>query len=200
MMTERLSINGMRFRLADIMAMGDWNEQFEIIECLGVLHHLQDPEAGLKHLVNLLVPGGIIKLGYYSAAARENITRLRHERPPQGDVADREYIRELRHRLFSDPHYRQYADVLELGDFYTTSGASNVLLHEQESQYTIPRLQQVLDDAGLQFLSFIEEDKPRFAAAGGQGSPSELMNWHPLEEKDPKFFAGMYEFYCQKKP
>ena len=141
-----------------------------------------------------------MKLGFYSAAARENITRLRHELPHQGEESGQQYIRDLRHALFFDPHYRQYADVLELGDFYTLSGASNVLLHEQESQYSIPQLQQVLDDLGLQFLSFIEEDKPRFAAAGGQGSPFELMNWHPLEEKDPKFFAGMYEFYCQKKP
>ena len=199
MMAERLNLTSMRFRLADIMTMNGWEERFEIIECLGVLHHLEDPEAGLQNLVDLLVPGGIMKLGYYSSAARQNISELRRERPRQGDESDQDYVRGLRHRLFTDPDYRQYADILELGDFYTTSGASNVLLHEQESQYTIPRLQQVLDDHGLQFLSVIEEDKPRFAAAGGVGSPFELMNWHPLEEKDPKFFAGMYEFYCQKK-
>ncbi len=199
MMAERLNITTMRFSVADIMAMDTWDQQFDIIECLGVLHHLENPEAGLKNLVDLLVPGGIIKLGYYSEAARANITRLRQERPPQGQQSDRDYIRELRHRLVTDPEYREYTDILELGDFYTSSGASNVLLHEQEAQYTLPRLQQVLDDHGLQFLSVIEEDKPRFAAAGGQGSPHELMNWHPLEQQNPKFFAGMYEFYCQKK-
>ena len=199
MMAERMGLSNMRFAIGDIMRLDEWTEKFDIIECMGVLHHLDDPEAGLANLVGLLAPGGIIKLGYYSEAARENISRLRSERPPQGDKTDRDYVREIRHKLFTDPAYRQYADIAELGDFYSLSGASNVLLHEHEVRYSIPRLQQVLDDQGLQFLSFIDEAKPRFAAAGGQGSPFNLMNWAPLEEQDPKFFAGMYEFYCQKK-
>jgi SAM-dependent methyltransferase len=41
-------------------------ESFDFISCLGVLHHLPDPEEGFRSLVRLLAPGGIVLLYLYS--------------------------------------------------------------------------------------------------------------------------------------
>ena len=44
------------------------DQPYDFISCLGVLHHCQDPEKNLKHLLKMLNPGGYLLLdvyGYY---------------------------------------------------------------------------------------------------------------------------------------
>lgn len=41
-------------------------EAFDFIYCLGVLHHLPDPQAGFEDLVQLLAPGGLMLIYLYS--------------------------------------------------------------------------------------------------------------------------------------
>ena len=53
------------------------NKKFSVIECVGVLHHLKDPEEGLKVLLNILEPNGYLKLGLYSDYARKHIVETR---------------------------------------------------------------------------------------------------------------------------
>jgi len=55
----------------------EWNtfdqvnpESFGFISSLGVLHHLPDPEAGFRSLVELLAPDGLF-LSIYTAALRD---------------------------------------------------------------------------------------------------------------------------------
>ena len=49
------------------------DRQFDIVECVGVLHHMAEPTAGWRVLVNLLAPGGLMKIGLYSETARKDI-------------------------------------------------------------------------------------------------------------------------------
>jgi len=42
---------------------------FDFVTCLGVLHHLADPQAGFRRLVELLAPGGQILVYLYSRPA-----------------------------------------------------------------------------------------------------------------------------------
>ncbi len=40
-------------------------EKFDYIVCLGVLHHLPDPQGGFDRLVSLLKPGGVLSIWVY---------------------------------------------------------------------------------------------------------------------------------------
>ena len=44
----------------------------DLIESLGVLHHLADPWEGWDRLLALLRPGGVMMLGLYSQPARRS--------------------------------------------------------------------------------------------------------------------------------
>jgi SAM-dependent methyltransferase len=48
-------------------------EAFDFVSCLGVLHHLPDPEDGFDRLVRVLRPGGRILIYVYSRPARFGI-------------------------------------------------------------------------------------------------------------------------------
>ena len=62
---------------ADILHLHQMGKEFDIIESSGVLHHMDEPMAGWKVLVDLLKPGGLIKIGLYSELARSQIVKTR---------------------------------------------------------------------------------------------------------------------------
>ena len=49
---------------------------FGFVSCLGVLHHLEDPRDGLRRLVELLAPGGILLVYLYSQAEGRGLRRV----------------------------------------------------------------------------------------------------------------------------
>jgi SAM-dependent methyltransferase len=51
---------------ADLRRMPFADESFDFVSCLGVLHHLSDPEDGFRRLVRLLRPGGTCLIYVYS--------------------------------------------------------------------------------------------------------------------------------------
>lgn len=54
---------------ADLISMPFGPETFEFISCLGVLHHLTDPERGFQELATRLVRGGRLLIYVYSRAS-----------------------------------------------------------------------------------------------------------------------------------
>jgi len=61
---------------ADLRAAPAAAGRFDLVTCLGVLHHLDDPRAGFRSLVRLLAPGGRILVYLYSRPAGFGARRL----------------------------------------------------------------------------------------------------------------------------
>ena len=182
---------------------------FNLVKCNGVLHHMAEPEAGLKALVSVLSQGGVLHLGLYSARA-VNATRratmgLARE-PRFGDGRDDGGIRLLRReamqRSEADP-VRTPADLFT--DWYSLSGTRDLLFHVHERFYTPAQLRGVLHRAGLRFVAF---DLPavvleRFRAwlpADARDNPSaeqSLELWDAFEQAFPTTFVKMLSFYAQ---
>ncbi len=58
-----------RFREGDLLNLRP-PPLYDLITCLGVLHHTADPIRALERLVRMLAPGGHIYLGLYHAPGR----------------------------------------------------------------------------------------------------------------------------------
>jgi 2-polyprenyl-3-methyl-5-hydroxy-6-metoxy-1,4-benzoquinol methylase len=52
---------------------------FDIIESIGVLHHMKEPMAGWRVLTDLLKTGGLMNIGLYSESARRHIVKARDD-------------------------------------------------------------------------------------------------------------------------
>ena len=76
-MADKFGIQNIEFMQADILNLKDLNRKFPVIESVGVLHHMENPEKGWEVLRNILEPGGIMRLGLYSQTARKDIKRIR---------------------------------------------------------------------------------------------------------------------------
>ena len=72
-------INNINFMQGDILDIKNINKEFDIIECVGVLHHMENPKDGLRKITNVLKKNGLIKIGLYSRLARRNITKFRNQ-------------------------------------------------------------------------------------------------------------------------
>ena len=123
----------------DILDAGNLNQKYEVIETVGVLHHMEKPEKGLKILLNQLVDGGYIKIGLYSKIARKKIADLR-ENFSEGDKSRKiDNIRDIRSKIIkeSDEAFRRVA---MSSDFFTTSTFIDLLLHAQEINLQYQRL------------------------------------------------------------
>jgi len=42
-----------------------WNGEFDYVMCIGVLHHLPDPQEGFRRLIEMIKPGGTISIWVY---------------------------------------------------------------------------------------------------------------------------------------
>jgi len=194
-----LGLQGLRFAQADLLGLGSTGMQFDAIECTGVLHHLRDPAAGLRALVALLKPGGVMKLALYSERARAGVVAARALIARDGIAPDLAGIRAARELVLALPADSPARAVALGTDFYSASGARDLLLHVQEHRHTLAQLDGMLRTVGLEFLGF-EFGDPAPAAAYRERHPDDpaatsLANWARLEDDQPEIFVGMYQFW-----
>jgi 2-polyprenyl-3-methyl-5-hydroxy-6-metoxy-1,4-benzoquinol methylase len=194
--SRELSLTNIEYGQADILKLAALGRRFDVIETVGVLHHLADPAAGWRALLSLLRPHGLMLVGLYSATARQSLTAARAFIAQRGYRPTPENIRSCRQELiqrFGLPPFR---------DFSSTSGCRDLLFNVMEHQFTIPQIEAFLDDNHLTFLGF-EQLPPDVIRQFQQQFPdadaaSDLDSWHAFEQKHPLTFGNMSFFWTQK--
>ncbi len=190
---------------ADILDMKDWDGQFNIIECSGVLHHMEDPFAGWKTLNDLLVPDGYFKIGLYSELARKQIVEARKFIAEKGYSSTDEGIRACRQEIIALPaDHPMRQRLLGANDFFSMSLLRDFIFHVQEHRMTLPQIQEMMSALKLACISInvpgvthvlgYEKMFPQDIAR------TNLSNWHIYEEKNPDTFVSMYQFWARKMP
>ncbi|MDA9219898.1 methyltransferase domain-containing protein, partial [Luminiphilus sp.] len=197
--TSELGITGIEYLQADILNLSEVGQDFDIIESVGVLHHMDDPMAGWRVLVDLLKTGGLMKIGLYSELARRDIVKAREEIALQEMGTSEAEIRRFRQAIAksNDEHHQQLTDS---GDFFSLSTLRDLIFHVQEHRFTLPGTSCCLDELGLKFCGF---ENPGIADKfqqffGEEADICDLSLWHQFEESHPSTFAAMYQFWCQK--
>jgi SAM-dependent methyltransferase len=195
---SHFGLANLRFAQADLLALDKSSGPFDIIEAVGVLHHLADPLAGLRVLSGRLRKGGLILAGLYSTTARQNIARLRADKAYPGPGADDDAARRYRARLMASA---EDALLLRSHDFYAMSDFRDLVLHEQEATVGLPELEKHLAECGLIFRGFMLPSLvyTQFTSAfPDDGWPGKLANWHEFEQQKPRTFDAMYQLWCEK--
>ncbi len=199
-----LGIANLSFGHADILKLEESQLKpgYEIIESVGVLHHLEEPEKGFEQLIKVSAPRAVFKIGLYSKIARKVITEARKIIAEEGIEATPENIRQLRADIFEGDRYPQLQQLRYWGDMYTMSDARDLLFHVQEHQYDLPELKETLAKLNLRFLGFVHHDLSlldKFRAEHPDPKAwTNLDTWAQFEVENPHAFRCMYQFYCQK--
>ena len=183
---------------ADILKLGDLGRSFDIVDSTGVLHHMAEPLAAWRILLDLVRPGGLMHVGFYSERGRAAIVGARSYVAEHGYGDTPAEIRRFRQDVLTSPHAR----VVTYNDFFSTSECRDLLFHVQESRLTIPDLKSFIAAHGLKFIGFEFEPgmqqqyRAQFAQAGW--SMADFDRWDEIEARFPDTFSNMYRLWVQK--
>ncbi len=142
-----------------------------------------------------------MNVALYSKIARRHISRVQAGLAKKGCGTSPEQIRNCRHALIRD--VPQFGEMLtSIHDFYCVSGFRDMLLHEQEHQFTIPQIKKAIVDLDLEFLGF-RGDGEEWAKPYQRSYPDDpemrsLDNWREVEMANPNTFISMYRFWVRK--
>jgi tetratricopeptide (TPR) repeat protein len=198
--TRELDMTNIEYAQADIMRLGTMNRRFDLVEVVGVLHHLDDPSTGWRILRGLLSPGGFMRLGLYSEAARSAVKQARTFIAERGYRPVPEDIRRCRQELMADAFGTEFRPLLAAADFFGTSECRDLLFNAREHRFTLPQIKTLLARLDLEFLGF--SLAPEILNAYATRFPEDaamtnLDHWHAFESDRPYTFAGMYQFWAQ---
>src|SRR5262249_40067590 len=131
---------------------------FDHIVCTGVLHHLADPDAGLRVLRSVLKPDGAMHLMVYAPYGRTGVYMLQDFCRRVGIRATDTDIRDLIAALKALPPGHPLEPLLrEAPDFWEEPALADALLHPQDRAYSVPQLFDFIARAGLTFTRWIKQ-------------------------------------------
>jgi 2-polyprenyl-3-methyl-5-hydroxy-6-metoxy-1,4-benzoquinol methylase len=199
---RKRGLGNIEFCQADLLGLGELREQFDLIYCVGVLHHMSDPQAGLRALLRLGTPRGLLKLGLYSERARSDLRAARAIiRSLQVPAAEAQ-IRAFRQHILALPVASPLKRLLRYRDFFSMSECRDLLFHVQDHEFRLPQVARMLDEHGLTVLG-MSQPLPRQAALAyremypGDEAMADLERWDAVESRYPEAFSGMYQIWCR---
>jgi SAM-dependent methyltransferase len=155
---QKYNLNNLQVRQLPIERVSELKTSFDQIVCTGVLHHLPDPDAGLKALRNALKPDGAMHLMVYAPYGRTGIYMLQEFCRRLGIQATDEGIRDLITALGALPPGHPLENLLrEAPDFRQEAALADALLHPQDRAYSVPQLIDFLKTGGMTFGRWVKQ-------------------------------------------
>ena len=133
------------------------NKRFDIIECVGVLHHMENPFIGWKKLASILNVGGFMFIGLYSEIARRNISSTRKIIKKLKILPTKTNVLKFRNDLIYNKNKR-CKNFVNWSDFYNFSEFRDLLFHVQEHCFSISKIKNYIQRLGFIFSGFENDE------------------------------------------
>jgi len=168
-------------RLA-IEEVGKLGQTFDEIVCTGVLHHLSDPDIGLRALHGALARDGAMHVMVYAAYGRVGIYMMQEYCRLLGVRTTDEELRDLGAVIGAlSPDHPIAAVTKRAKDFRQPDALADALLHPQDRAFTVPELHAWLERCGLKFGRWFEQAPylPQCGAIAGTPHAARLRSLPP---------------------
>ncbi len=187
--------------------------EFDLINCVGVLHHLPDPIAGIQALAKKLAPGGIFHIFVYAELGRREIQLMQQaiaflQGDKQGDYKDGVFVGRKLFELLPENNriVKREKERWSLENQRDESFA-DMYVHPQETDYNIDTLFQLIEASGLEFIGFSNPQYWELERLIGESDElmeranklSDRQRYRLTELLDPENITH-YEFFLGKPP
>ena len=196
--SKELKFSNIHFNHLDILNLKKINANFDIVEVMGVLHHMENPMQGLESILNCIKPGGLLRIGLYSKKARENITRIKKDMTKLDIQADKNSMLSFRNKI-KKLKINLYDEIFQSNDAYSLSGFRDLIFHEHELYFNLDDIKNFIKKYNLHFCGFDNDElNSKFINMFGFEELQNLDKWANIENNNKKYFSRMYQFWCQK--
>ena len=205
--------NGVEFHHLSLYEADKLAGEFDLINCVGVLHHLPDPIRGIKSLASKLRPGGLMHIFVYGELGRWEINLMQQaiallQGSQRGDYRDgvqlgRKIFAALpeNNRLVKREKERWSLENQRDECF------ADMYVHPQEIDYNIETLFELIDASGLEFVGFSNPKSWQLERLLGKVPDlmerakglSDRDRYRLIELLDPESFTH-YEFFLGRPP
>lgn len=187
--------------------------QFDIINCVGVLHHLDDPDAGLRALKEVLKPEGVMNIMLYGYYGRLEVYMIQDTLKllSKNAKTNQERVELAKALLPALPptslmvqNKNKWMYELKSGD----GAIFDLLCHPQDRAYTVPQIKEFLEQAKLQLVTFYGKAATRTkydVLHQYAKNPAilkhieKLDNWEQLALAELASMPTKHSFMCTKK-
>jgi SAM-dependent methyltransferase len=163
-------LDNLELKQLPVERAGELGETFDHVVCTGVLHHLPDPDAGLRALHSVLAPRGTLYVMVYAAYGRAGIYMLQEYCRRLGVIPTEDGIGDLAVSLRALPEDHPIVPLLRNSpDFATIAGLADALLNPNDRAYSVPQFMEFLGTGGFTFGRWVRQ-APYFAECGAVAS------------------------------
>ena len=138
--------------------------EFDLINCVGVLHHLPDPIAGIQALSAKLAPGGLLHIFVYAELGRWEVQLMQRaiamlQGEKRGDYRDGVSLgRQLFATLPETNRLVKREQERWAWENQRDESFADMYIHPQEIDYNVETLFELIDASGLEFVGFSNLD------------------------------------------
>lgn len=186
--------------------------EFDLINCVGVLHHLSDPIRGIQSLAAKLAPGGLMHIFVYGELGRWEIQLMQKaiallQGDKRGDYRDGVQVgRQLFAALPENNRIVKRERERWSLENQRDECFADMYVHPQEIDYNIETVFELIDASGLDFLGFSNPSYWQLERLVGKapelmqraGELSDRARYRLIELLDPE--VTHYEFFLGRPP
>jgi SAM-dependent methyltransferase len=210
---QKSGATGVEFHHLSLFDVEQLPGEFDLINCVGVLHHTPDPIRGLQALAKKLLPGGLLHIFVYGELGRweiklmqEAIALLQGDR--RGDYTDGVAVgRQIFAALPEGNRLRQREKDRWSWENQRDGYFADMYVHPQEIDYNINTVFELIDASGLEFVGFSNPQNWNLARLIGQAPElieraknlSDRQRYRLIELLDPSVITH-YEFFLANPP
>ncbi|RAM51062.1 MAG: SAM-dependent methyltransferase [Hapalosiphonaceae cyanobacterium JJU2] len=209
---QRSGANRVEFHHLSLYDVAQLPGEFDLINCVGVLHHLGDPIRGIQALSKKLAPGGLMHIFVYGELGRWEIQLMQKaialiQGEKQGDYRDGVQVgRQIFASLPENNRIVKREKERWSLENQRDECFADMYVHPQEIDYNIDTLFELIDASGLEFIGFSNPgfwQWSRLLAKAPElmvraGELSDRQRYRLIELLDPE--VAHYEFFLGRLP
>jgi SAM-dependent methyltransferase len=155
---QKHGIKNLHLHQLAIERIGELGETFDQIVCTGVLHHLNDPDVGLRSLRDVLTRYGAMHIMVYGPYGRAGIYMMQDYSRLLGISVGDDELRDLGETVQALPVEHPIAGVVKRAkDFARPDALADALLNPQDRAYSVPQIYNWLELCGLKLGRWYEQ-------------------------------------------
>ncbi len=209
---QRSGANRAQFHHLSLFDVEKIPGEFDLINCVGVLHHTSEPIRGIQALAKKLAPGGLMHIFVYAELGRWEIRLMQQaiallQNDKRGDYRDGVSVgRKLFDSLPENNRIVKREKERWALENQRDENFADMYVHPQEIDYNIETLFELIDASGLDFVGFSNPsywNLERLLAASPElieraESLGERERYRLIELLDPDI--SHYEFFLSRPP